>query len=297
MKRHMDVIGLVGILTIVIATSAMALGTPAGTAITNQATVTYEDASSNSYNALSNVVTTIVSQVAATQIAPDNAANAAPGDTLYYAHTVTNLGNENDVFDLTVLSNQSWTTSLYRDVNNNGTFESGTDILLLDTNANVSVDTDSIAANDSLQILVCVVVPGAATDGTVDVTTVTATSAFDNGQTDTATDTTTIQAPSLSVVKSVAPLGPQTPGTTLTYTIVVNNTGSGSALNVQLTDPIPTNTTYVGGSILQDSNPQTDGGGDDNADFNVTNAGQVTVSIGTLASSASTTIEFSVVID
>jgi uncharacterized repeat protein (TIGR01451 family) len=297
MKRQMEVVGLVVALTIAAVTTAMATGTPAGTGITNQATVTYQDATATPYTSLSNIVTTIVSQVASIQIAPDNAANAAPSDTLYYAHTVTNFGNNNDVFDVTASSSQGWTTSLYRDVNNNGTFESATDILLIDTNTNTTVDTDSIAADDSLAILVCVFVPNSAVDATVDVTTVTATSAFDGGQTDNAIDTTTVQAPTLTVTKSVLPAGPQPPGTVLTYTVVVSNSGTGTASSVVLTDPIPATTTYIGSSIEQDTNTRTDNGGDDNADFNITNAGQVTVSIGSLASSGSTTIEFRVTIN
>ncbi len=297
MKRHMEVVGLVVALTIAAATTAMAIGTPAGTGITNQATVSYQDVNATPFTSLSNIVTTVVSQVASTQIAPDNTANAAPIDTLYYAHTVTNFGNNKDVFDITVSSSQGWTTLLYKDVNNNGTYESAIDILLTDTNANTTVDTDSIAADDSLAVLVCVFVPSGATDATIDVTTVTATSAFDGAQTDNATDTTTVQAPTLTVTKSVLPAGPQPPGTELTYTVVVSNVGTGVASSVVLTDPIPTNTTYVSSSIQQDTNPRTDSGGDDNADFNVTNAGQVTVSIGSLASAASTTIEFRVTIN
>ena len=82
-------------------TAVVALGTPAGTTIQNQATVTYEDANSNTLTELSNVVQTTVSQVAGVLVDPDNSATGDPGDTLYYAHTVTNTGNGDDTIDVT----------------------------------------------------------------------------------------------------------------------------------------------------------------------------------------------------
>jgi uncharacterized repeat protein (TIGR01451 family) len=131
----------------------------------------------------------------------------------------------------------------------------------------------------------------------VDVVTVTGTSSFNAAVSDPATDTTTVAAPALAVVKGVAPAGSQPPGTQLTYTMVVTNGGSGSASNVALTDPVPTNTSYVAGSIRQDAAGRTDVSDGDNADYNVTNPGKVTVQIGSLGSGASTTIEFRVTID
>ena len=298
MTRCSKAFALLSVLVVLgFTTAVFAMGTPAGTNITNQATVDYEDANGNSFTELSNVVTTTVSQVAAVQTAPDNTGNATPSDTMYYAHTVTNLGNGSDLFDMTVSSTQGWSVTLYEDVNGNGVYDSGTDVALADTDADLVPDTGALAADDSLQILVGVVVPNGAADGAVDVTTVTATSDFDGTVTDDATDTTTVQAPQVTVAKSVNPAGAQPPGTVLTYTIVVTNGGTGSAVNVVLTDPIPTNTSYVAGTITQDSNPRTDASGDDNADYNITSAGEITVAIGSLAAAESTTIEFQVTID
>ncbi len=79
--------------------------------------------------------------------------------------------------------------------------------------------------------------------------------------------------------------------------MVVTNGGTGTATNVVLSDAIPTNTTYVAGSITQDAAAKTDIVDGDNADHNGTTAGAVTVTIGSLASSASTTITFQVTIN
>ena len=142
-----------------------------------------------------------------------------------------------------------------------------------------------MAADATMEVLVCVSVPAGAADGTVDTTDIDIASACDSTQTDSATDTTTIDAPDLSVVKSVAPLGDQPPGATLTYTVVITNNGSADALNIVLTDPIPANTTYVGGSASTTQGT-------------INDADPITATIGTLAASGgAATVTFQVTID
>jgi uncharacterized repeat protein (TIGR01451 family) len=289
---------VVGLAACLAATHAWAVGTPAGTVISSQATATYEDASGNPLTALSNTVTTTVSQVGAVSVAPDNSTGAAnPSDVIYYGHIVTNAGNGTDTIDLTASSSLGWAVALFRDVNNNGTYEGGTDVALTDTDSDGTLDSGALTYDATMRILVRVTVPANAADGASDVVTVTGTSSFNTSATDTATDTTTVAAPVLSVAKSVSPTGTQPPGTQLTYMMIVSNGGSGSATNVVLTDPVPTNTTYVASSIQRDSAGRTDAADGDDADFDVTNPGRVTVNIGSLAAGASTTIEFSVTID
>lgn len=278
-------------------TAAVAVGTPAGTTIQNQATVTYEDANANTLTELSNIVQTTVSQVAGVLINPDNSGTGDPGDILYYAHTVTNTGNGDDTIDLSAASSQGWTVTFYQDVDGDGLYNSAVDVPLADSDGDGTPDTGVLAGDGTYQVLVAVEIPAGTADGTVDTTTVTATSTFDVTVSDSAVDTTNAQSPALTVTKSVAPAGDQPPGTTLTYTIVVSNGGSTGASNVVLTDPVPAFTTYVAGSIVQDGTGLTDGGGDDNGDFGVSNAGTVTVDVGALAAGASTTISFQVTID
>lgn len=266
---------------------AFAAGTPAGTVISNQATVNFTDVNGNPLTQLSNVVTTTVSQVAAVTVVPDGTSNADPGDVVVYPHTVTNDGNAADTFDLTATSSQGWTVAIYADAGTIGVYEPGIDLPITDTGV---LGADAVYA-----ILVTVTVPAGTANGTVDTTTVTATSQFNAGVSDSATDTTTIDAPALSVVKSVSPTGDQPPGTVLTYTIVITNGGTGAANAVVMRDPIPANTAYVASSIVQDGTPKGDGTGDgDNADHDVTNPGEVTVNVGTLAAGASTTVSFQV---
>jgi uncharacterized repeat protein (TIGR01451 family) len=277
------------------APAAWAIGTPAGTPITNQATVNFTDVNGNPLSQLSNTVTTIVAQVAGVDISPAALAqNADPGDLVCYAHVVTNTGNGSDTVDLTTASTQTWTGTLYHDVGVVGTYEPGIDTALTNSGGAAAVDTGALAANGALNIIVCVQVPAGTANGTVDQTTITGTSVFAPASTDAATDTTTINAPDLTVVKSVAPLGDQPPLTVLTYTIVVTNNGSANALSIVLTDPIPAFTTYQAGSIRLNGIVKTDVNLDDEADFNLSNPGQVTVNIGTLAPAASATVTFQV---
>ena len=276
--------------------TALAVGTPAGTVISNQATVDFEDAGGTPFQTLSNIVTTTMSQVATVDVAPDNAATGSPGDTLYYAHTVTNSGNAADTIDMTASSSNGWTITLYEDVDGDGLYNGAVDVLLADTDADTVPDTGSLAADATFDILVAVTIPAGTADGTSDTTTVTGTSTFDTLVSESATDTTTVGA--LSVVKSVAPAGTQPPGATLTYSVVVTNNRTTVVNNVVVTDPIPANTTYVAGTITENAAARTDAGGDDNADFNVTTANAITVDVGSLAASGgSVTVTFQVTID
>ncbi len=280
------------------APAAWALGTPAGTAITNTATVNFEDVNGNALSELSNTVTTTVAQVAGVDISPAALASSAdPGDLVCYAHVVTNTGNGSDTVDLTTASTQSWTGTLYHDVGVVGTYEPGIDTPLANTGGGAAVDTGALAANGTLDTILCVQVPAGTANGTSDQTTITGTSVFDAGESDSATDTTTVDAPDLAVVKSVAPLGDQPPLAILTYTIVVTNNGSANAVNIVLTDPIPGFTTYQAGTIILNGIGKTDVNLDDEADFNLTNPGEITVSIGTLAPAASATVTFQVQIN
>ena len=83
---------------------------------------------------------------------------------------------------------------------------------------------------------------------------------------------------------------------TLRYTIAVTVAGSGTAVGVVISDPIPANTTYTAGTLKLNGAPLTDAAGDD-----VGNVGggpvTVTVSLGNLTSVDVKTITFDVTIN
>lgn len=300
MRAIANRIGLVSSLVALIALAGagpvMAAGTAAGTVISNQATVDYTDTNGNPLQTLSNIVTTTVSQVAVVTVDPDRSSSAVPGDTIYFAHDVENGGNGPDTIDLTAVSANGWTTALYADNDSSGTFTAG-DTLLVDSDTDGTVDTGSMIADAVLKILVAVTVPAGTANGASDTVTVTGTSSFNTSVSDTATDTINVNAPNVGVVKAVLPAGAQPPGTVLTYTIVVTNSGGSDADSIVMIDPIPANTTYVAGSMTLGGVGKTDAGFDDEGDFNVTTAGAITMSIGTLAPTASATVTFQVTIN
>ncbi|MBI5100624.1 MAG: DUF11 domain-containing protein [Nitrospirae bacterium] len=92
--------------------------------------------------------------------------------------------------------------------------------------------------------------------------------------------------PNLSITKEVAPLGTRTPGDTLTYTLTIVNNGTGSASDVVVTDPIPSNTGFKG--------PITASQG--TGSFDAIN-NRVVFSVGTLAAGAGATLGFEVTVN
>ena len=86
------------------------------------------------------------------------------------------------------------------------------------------------------------------------------------------------------------------PGSVLTYRVVLNITGAGTANNLAFNDPLPLETTYNAGSIKVNGASRTDAADADNADYT---AGTRTISarFGNTLSPASHTIEFQVTVN
>ena len=100
--------------------------------------------------------------------------------------------------------------------------------------------------------------------------------------------------PVLTISKTSTPAaGPLAAGDTINYSIVVQNSGSGAASGVVITDAIPANTTYVPGTLAIGGFARTDAADGDNARFDTAANGTV-FSVGTLASGGSSTATFSV---
>ena len=86
------------------------------------------------------------------------------------------------------------------------------------------------------------------------------------------------------------------PGSTVVYRIEISVAG-GVADSLIITDPIPVDTTYVAESVDLDGADMTDASGDDQADFDVTNANTVTVDLGTVADGTTHTIDITVTVN
>jgi uncharacterized repeat protein (TIGR01451 family) len=79
------------------------------------------------------------------------------------------------------------------------------------------------------------------------------------------------------------------PGAVMTYQITVVLSGNGTATNLVITDPLPTDTTYVPGSIIVGGVAKSDAADADNAQFA---ANTVSVSLGNVAAPANFVITF-----
>lgn len=94
-----------------------------------------------------------------------------------------------------------------------------------------------------------------------------------------------------SVVSIVDPDGTAVamPGTVLTYQILASLSGTGTATNLVISDPLPAEVSYAVGSISVDGVAKTDAADADNAQFS---ANTVTVSLGDVAAPANIVITF-----
>jgi len=276
---------LAGLISLTVAPAVMALGTPAGTVISNQAYADYQDANGNARpRVYSNTVTTTVSQVACVDVQPPTAAqNGIPGTSVSYAAQIHNLGNGTDTFSLTAVNDQGWTTTIYKDDNGNGILDAGETTVLTSTGA--------LNADSYLSVIVVTEVPTGASMDATSVVTLTATSQFDGTKSDFGQYTTTVQAAAMQMTKAVyydRPGGP-IPGDVITYAITGKNLGTTAALNITAVDNIPANTTYVPGSIrlgpiggtYATAVPQTDAADSDSCLYN-SGAKRVELTWGTL---------------
>ncbi len=262
-KPHGDrkvALGLCALLCLILAPEAWAWGTPAGTQIQNQATVSYQASNGFTFNLVSNTVTLTVGQVAGVDLEPPRNSVANPGVTVLFSHTLANIGNGTDSFALSAISQAGWSTRIYLDANGDGALDAGDSQI---------IGPISLAADDTVYILVAVDVPGSATvRGTTDLVDVQATSQFDGSETDALQDV--IDVPSVGITASltkIVDLGSAMVGDVLTYTINFSGAGPNTATNFQTFDPIPLGTTYVPGTMQWNGTPITDISGDDEGFF------------------------------
>ncbi|MBD3209963.1 hypothetical protein GF318_01125 [Candidatus Micrarchaeota archaeon] len=177
------------------------------------------------------------------EIFPDNEGAGYNGDTVYYNHTVTNLGNANDTFDIK-------TTGTIPGFAVNLTYANGTP--LADSDNDTRPDTGILGPGESVNITLAITISGASS-GDIDETFVTATSSTNAGVSDSAKDATSIGA----VVIYPSRSGRIINGSTVVYnhTVVSNLPGNNTInLNAASNNSYVVNLTYVNGTYLSDSN-------------------------------------------
>jgi uncharacterized repeat protein (TIGR01451 family) len=227
--------------TLVVAVDA---SVPAGTILTNTATVGSTTADPNSANNSSTATTTVGGGTAdLTLTKTDSPDPVSPGTNITYTITLNNAGPANAA--TAVLSDTTPVGTTFVSIAAPAGWNC-TNPAVGGTGA-ISCSNASMAIGSAVFTLVVNVNP-AATDGTIITNTATATSTTTDpapgNESATATTTVSVTDADLSVTK-VDGTDPVTAGANLTYTITANNAGPDAATNATLTDSLPVGTTFV----------------------------------------------------
>lgn len=286
---------LLGVFVLLCAPLSGAAVPRAGTIINAQATATYLDPSNTLHAVSSELVVTILQQIADVTVSSTGEKRASPGSHVTYAHTLTNTGNGPDTFTLSSSNSGDFSlnsVTFYGDVNGDGVADNTTPITA----------TSLLEPEGTFNFVVAGTAPSSATSGSRNDLTVTATSTHLGTVAATRVDRTTMSANAvLEIIKSIdVSSGP--PSGTRTYTLTYINNGNAPASHIVLTDVIPSGMTYVPGSGRWSgtgATPLTDAGLDPQSgityDFAETAGNRVTATIaGPVATGAAGNLKFGV---
>lgn len=302
---------------------ALAVGTPAGTEIANQASVSFV-VDTTTVNQTSNEVTLQVAEVLDVTLQWQDSGNilARIGDTGKVAtFLLVNTGNGSEAFTLTVdngLGGDQFDptfVAIYLDANGNGAYDAG-----IDTLYTAGVNDPTLTADASLALFLIHDIPAGVNDSDLGKSGLSAAAVTGTGVPGTAFPgagdgginavvgatgavggaeaTLQIASVDVAVVKSAIvadPFGGNEPMPTavITYSIQVTAAGSGTAANVIVADTVPNHTTYVDGTLKLDGAVLTDATDGDAGEIT---SGNIVVRLGDLQD-ATGTVTFQVTID
>ncbi len=304
------------------------MGTAVGTVIENTANISY-DLAGTPLTLQSNTTTIVVAErinVTTTLLSPQTLVSANDTDQALL-FTVTNTGNGSEAFELAIDSNIAGSDfnptpavpAIYFDTDGSGDFNAG------DVAYTLGVNDPVLAPDASVNVFLVNDIPGTVANGDIGRSELTATSVTGSGApgtvfagqgdggVDAVIGTTGGTAAAvgeylvsdvlISVTKSQVVTDPTggsepIPGATLTYSIAVEVTSSGVATASALTDPIPTFTTFVPGSITLNGAAISDATDGDAGELDNSGAATVVVRLGDLTQADGVqTIVFQVTID
>lgn len=297
-----------------------AAGTPAGTNVVNVARIAFDD-NGRPRSVESNRAEFLVDEVIDVTVSPLTPRLAvAPEDRARaLAFRVVNTGNGPEAFALagqTVLGGDGFDTAFVRlafDSNGDGQYDPAVDLAHV-----AGVNDPELAAGASVTVFVVSDVPGGLTDGADALNALRATAKTGSGRPGTAfaragangadaiigNTTATAQATATlfaslalpELVKTQSVVGPDgqpaaVPGAVITYTLVARHSGPLPATAARITDPIPSGTSYVPGSLTLNGVPLTDASGDDAGQAS---ADGVAVTLATLTAASDASVSFRV---
>lgn len=219
-------------------TVTVAAGTAPGV-VNNTATTSYNNGTATVTGSSNTVPFTVQQTASVTMPSPTAVPGpAAPGSTVSFTNVVTNTGNGTDTFNLTIGTTTFPSGTTFQ------LFKSDGATPLVDTNSDGIVDTGPLAPGATYNVILKATLPTNAATGGPYTVNKTATSVFDSSKSATATDQLTAVAGASTDLTNNAPIGgtgvsgvgtgPEgsavltkatNPGTTVTFTLVSNNTG------------------------------------------------------------------------
>lgn len=308
--------------------AAQAVGTVAGTPITNTAQVSYTSGVTT-VNVNSNTTTLTVAEIVNVNVTVQtpSVSVAAGAAQRVVVVRVTNTGNGPETFRLTgnsVVAGDDFdpvpnAPFIYFDTDGSG------DLSAADIAYTPGGNDPVLTADQFATVLIVNSIPAGLTNGAAGRTQLTANSLTGTGApgtvfagqgvggvdavigtsggTQIGTGTYVVTGLQITAVKSqviVDQFGGAhpIPGARINYHLVITPSGSGSATGVIFTDAIPTNTTYVAGSMQFNGAAVTDVADADAGQFVTVPSNQVRVSLGTLTTASGVqTIDFAVTIN
>ncbi len=311
-----------------VSAAAGAAGTPAGTVIQNTATVDF-DLGGTPITLQSNTTTiTVVERVDVDVTLQSPQIVVAANDTnRAILFTVTNTGNGTETFALaieSVLAGDDFdpvpaALPIYFDTDASGDFNAGDLVYTPGSNDPL------LAADASIGVFIVNDIPGTVVNGNIGFSQLTATSLTGTGAPgteyaglgdggvdaiiglsggeDTDNGEYLVSDVAINVIKTQVVADPfggtePVPGATITYTMTVEVTSSGTATASVLRDAIPTYTTYVPNSITLNATGLSDAIDADAGEFDSSGTPSVNVRLGDLTQiDGVQTVEFQVTID
>ena len=248
------------LLTLTFFQSAMAAA-PANSLIRNQASATYFTDDGREQFVTSNVVETVVRQVAGITLNQDNLELSNLNRAVTFPHIIVNSGNGPDSYLLSTSQSPNdnfdlLSVAMFADTDRNGIADNTTPI----------TTTPVLAADESFSFVVIGTVPSNVTaPPSTSLLTVLAQSTFDNTVTQTNLDTTQFTpGVVINVSKSIDITTGKTPSSPYTVTLTYRNDGAEIATDMTLIDRLPDGMEYIAGSarwsetgtlVLTDNNP------------------------------------------
>ncbi len=209
---------------------------PAGTTLSNTATVSSPDPDPDIADNTATEDTTVEQINDLAVFKSEEVDPVVAGETVTYLLTATNFGpsNATGIVLTDILPGQT-------------TFVSGTAGCAPAGGPIVTCDIGGLAAGDSIDFVIVATVDPSVPEGTTlfNSASITGDGTDPNADNNDVQETTEIVSePELTIVKSGAP-NPVVAGETLTYTIDIGNAGPSTAANVTFADPLPADTTFA----------------------------------------------------